>query len=468
MHSILSQRGRLLTRGIGSDSIGVLKLSAAVLCAAFLTATSGYAADEAKGPLTTELTPVGAERSANKEGTIPAWTGGLQGPPKGWVPERGYIDPFPVDKPLYVIDSKNLEANRAKLSEGLQELVAGPGNFQIPVYVTRRTVGLPSAIVDAVGREAGNIKLSGDSLLGRSASTVPFPAPKTGEEVMWNHRLRYRGGVEEHEEYWYAVRDGKIQARAGLRQRLAENASLDTPTANGILFVRGRFVVPETMSHDEFFVHETIDSTEDARNWWVVNDSQRRARRLTAPGYDDLPVGVEELRTRDQTDAFNGALNRYDWKLVGKRELVVPYNTYKLSDKRLAVDHVLGARSVKADFMRYELHRVWVVEATLKTGMRHLYPKRTFYVDEDSWSVVLEDVYDSRGKLWRTAIHGLIQFYDVQAPGYRVNIWHDLTNGAYLVGGLELESKTPRKFEAKANLAEFSPGQQSNNKEGVK
>ena len=466
----------LVFSGIRAPDVGSLVRSTKALVgvtvasALVLSAASTWAADASSDSV--ELTALGAERQASKDGSIPAWDGGLQQPPKGWSPDRGYVDPFPSDKPLFTIDAKNIEAHKGKLSPGLQALVAGSGDVRLPVYQTRRTAAVPSWVADVAKREAGNIRMSGDSILGRNQSTVPFPEPKSGAEVMWNHRLRYRGGVDEHDEFWYPVRDGKIQNKVGFRQRVAENTALDTPTPNGMIFVRGRFFTPPMLAHTEVIIHETLDASEDSRNWWVLNDAQKRPRRLNAAGYDDVPQGVNELRTRDQSDAFNGSLNRYDWNLVGKKELIVPYNIFKLSDKRLAVEHVLGARSIKPDFMRYELHRVWIVEATLKPGMRHMYPKRTFYVDEDSWSVLLEDIYDSRGSLWRVAVHGLTQFYDVQVPAYRVNIWHDLTNGAYLVGGLDIESKTVRKFETKANLAEFMPtssaANNTNNKEGAK
>ena len=474
LHGSSASQERVLFRGSHySEAFArqATSLVAAVMMMALMLASVPTSAAE---DVTDEvaLTVSGAERQANKDGSIPGWDGGLQQPPRGWSPDRGYVDPFPTDRPLFVIDSKNIGDHRAKLSPGLQALVSGSGDVRLPVYQSRRTAAIPTWVTDVAKKEAANISLSGETILGRNQSTIPFLTPKSGVEVMWNHRLRYRGGVDEHDEFWYPVRGGKIHSKVGFRQRVAENSALDTPTPNGIAFVRGRFFTPPTLAHTEVIIHETLEASEDSRNWWVLNDAQKRLRRLSAAGYDDIPQGVEDLRTRDQSDAFNGSFNRYDWKLVGKKELIVPYNIFKLSDKRLAIEHVLGARSIKPDFMRYELHRVWVVEATLKPGMRHLYPKRTFYVDEDSWSVLLEDIYDSRGELWRVAVHGLTQFYDVQVPAYRVNIWHDLTNGAYLVAGLDIESKTVRKFATKASLADFLPtpaaAKNTKNKEGAK
>ncbi|MNE33521.1 hypothetical protein D3C80_1271940 [compost metagenome] len=163
------------------------------------------------------------------------------------------------------------------------------------------------------------------------------------------------------------------------------------------------------------------------------------------------------MRVTDQYDGYNGAPDRYDWKLVGKQEIYVPYNAYKLSDKTLKYDAILQKGTINADLMRYELHRTWVVEGTLKTGQKHIYGKRVMYLDEDSWSLLVEDAYDTRGQLWRVGVHPLIQFYDVGVPWYRANIWHDLSNGNYLVGGLDNEVRQPWKFGTKGRQAEFQP-----------
>ena len=426
--------------------------------AAWCVGASGALADEQKPWPAAGLTPIGAEMGANAEGTIPAWDGGLLRPPRAWSPDRPYVDPFPSDQPVARISAANLDAWRGKLSPGTQALLAADPEYYLALFPTRRTATLPLSVVLAARKEAPGIAVSGDTLTGRTVSTIPFPQPKSGVEVMWNHRLRWRGGSGEHDEVWYAVRDHQIVSRASYNERYVENGGLSSPTASGVIYVRGSFTAPPTLAGNTYFVHDTLDASDEARNWWLVNAAQKRARRLPVPGYDDTPDGVGELRTRDQHDGYNGAFNRYEWKLVGKQELVVPYNTYELFDKRLRAEHVFGAHSIKPDFMRFELHRVWVVEATLKPGMRHVYAKRVFYVDEDSWNLLVEDVYDGRGKLWRVALHGLVQYYDAMVPWYAVNIWHNLITGAYLVGGVDFETPTRRRFGVTNRLADFQPG----------
>ena len=164
------------------------------------------------------------------------------------------------------------------------------------------------------------------------------------------------------------------------------------------------------------------------------------------------------MRTSDQFDAWNGAPDRYDWKLIGKKEIYIPYNAFRLGDKKLKYkDDIIRTGTINSDLMRYELHRVWEVEANLKPGSKHIYGKRVFYLDEDTWTVVYEDAYDTRKQLWRIGEHPMMQFYDVKIPYFRANLWHDLNSGAYYAAGLDNEIKTPWDWNQKGKWADFQP-----------
>jgi hypothetical protein len=219
----------------------------------------------------------------------------------------------------------------------------------------------------------------------------------------------------------------------------------------------GFYTAPATLQGTVYLVHESIDQVKQPRQAWVYNAGQRRVRRAPDLAYDNVADGTEAMRVTDQFDAYNGAPDRYEWKLVGKKEMYVPYNAYKLSDKKLKYADIIQKNTINSSLMRYELHRVWVVEGTLKPGQKHIYGKRTFYLDEDSWVVVQEDAYDGQGQLWRVGVHPVIQFYDAMTPWYRANIWHDLSNGNYLVSSLDNEVKTPWKFGTKGNWSDFQP-----------
>ncbi len=48
----------------------------------------------------------------------------------------------------------------------------------------------------------------------------------------------------------------------------------------------------------------------------------------------------------------------------------------------------------------------------MREGTSHIYAKRTFYVDEDSWQIMAVDNYDQRGELWRVQEGHQVQAYD--------------------------------------------------------
>ena len=77
--------------------------------------------------------------------------------------------------------------------------------------------------------------------------------------------------------------------------------------------------------------------------------------------------------TVDEVRIFNGSAQRYNWNIVGKKELYIPYNTARLHANDLKYASMLTPGHINPDNMRYELHRVWVLEGVLKPGNRHLY-----------------------------------------------------------------------------------------------
>lgn len=404
-----------------------------------------------------DLTPIGAERAGNADGAIPAWDGGLTQPPAGWTPQQGYVDPFPNDKPLFTITAANAAQYESKLTAGQVALLRKHPQYRINVYPTRRTAALPKDVTDRVAAQAGKVKLQGFGLQDLGGSTTPFPIPENGLEVIWNHLVRYLGGGVVRAGHSFPVRSNGDFYKIGFKSQRIYAQNVENSEPNRLFYALGYFTEPATLRGTIFLVHEPVDQVAEQRSAWIYNSGARRVRRAPDLAYDGVNDGSEGMIVTDQVDAYNGAPDRFDWKLLGKREMYVPYNTYKLSDKTLKYKEIIGKGTINADLVRYELHRVWVVEATLKPGQRHIYPRRTFYIDEDSWSVLAEDAYDSRGGLWRAALHGFIQCYDADVPWYRFGIVHDLTSGGYITGGFDNEIKEPMQFGAKGRLTDFSP-----------
>ena len=408
-----------------------------------------------------ELTPVGAERAGNADGTIPAWDGGITKPPAGYTPGRHYVDPFASDRPLFTITQQNAAQYAAKLSDGHQALLKAYPSFKLNVYPTRRSASLPGRIYDAIGKNVGRARLvNGGNGVEGAIGGPAFPMPSSGVEVIWNHLLRYRGDAvrrwvtqatptrggqytpvqfDEETYFLYSLKDIKPDA-----------------LSNRILYFKQTVTAPARLAGGILLVHETLDQVKKPRDAWLYNPGQRRVRRAPQVAYDNPGTAADNMRTSDQLDMFNGAPDRYEWKLVGKREVYVPYNSYKLQDPGVKYKDIVTPLHLNPDALRYELHRVWVVEATLRPGERHIYKKRVFYVDEDSWQILLVDQYDNRDQLWRVSEGHPINFYDVPTLWTAAEAHIDLQAGRYVVMGLFSESKV-HDFTVKLADAEFTP-----------
>lgn len=405
------------------------------------------------------LTYSGAIKEGNSSGTIPAWTGGLNAPPPNWDKKRGYTDPFSSEKPLFTITKENSSKYSKHLTNGQAALLKSVKNFRMPVYASHRTTVLPTEIISDVVNEVGKAKIVSHSIVGRNVSHIPFPTPKTGEQAIYNFLMRYLGNGYEREYSWFPVRPGKKYYRVGFRDKgVMAQGMKPSQVAKGLNYAfYANFTAPSTLVGTVYLVHDFVDTMKNRRAAWIYSAGARRVRRAPDLEYDNIADGTEGMRTTDQYNAFNGATDRYNWRLVGRKEFYVPYNTYKITDKKYKYSDVISDGTVNADLMRYELHRVWVVEATLKSDSKHIYGKRVFYLDEDSWSILGEDSYDIRGSLWRVGIHGLIQAYDKLVPWPNILMWHDLTNGNYLVTHLDNEVKKPIKFDINERWSNFQP-----------
>ncbi|MGY4493220.1 DUF1329 domain-containing protein [Pseudomonas sp. TE3610] len=442
-----------------------LKLSGAfVLLSLFMTPVQ--AADPAGGTqLGTTLTPLGAQQAGNAAGTIPAWTGGLLTPPAGYAGSgHHHIDPYPADKPLFTITAANLARYRQHLSPGQVALFeAYPESFRMPVYTTRRSGAAPQWLYDNTRHNAANAVLSpdGNGFSGAQGG-IPFPIPSSGVEALWNHIARYRGIYVERRAAEVAVqRNGSyvpiVSRQQGLFRFYDPQPAADS--ADNILFYyMNQIRSPARLAGGVVLVHETLDQVREPRQAWAYNAGQRRVRRAPTLAYD-TPIGTADgLRTADDTDLFNGSPDRYDWQLVGKQELYIPYNNYRLGQPSVKYADLLKPGHLNPDLLRYELHRVWVVEGTLKKGQRHLYAKRRLYLDEDSWQAAVVDQYDGRGELWRVSMGYLKNFYELPTTWSALDVFHDLQARRYSVQGLDSEEASTVDFSRPIpSASEFGP-----------
>ena len=436
---------------------GVLTLS--------LLATSVMAAvspDEA-AKLGNTLTPVGAEMAGNADGSIPAWTGGLPAN-AGAVDPRGFLaDPFANEQPLFTITAQNVEQYKDKLTPGqLAMFKRYPESYKMPVYPTHRSASLPAAVLEATKQNAVNTNMvEGGNGLENFQTANPFPIPQNGLEVIWNHITRYRGGsVRRLVTQATPQPNGSyslvyFQDEFVFRDALTDYDS--SKSSNVLFYFKQRVTAPSRLAGNVLLVHETLDQVKEPRLAWLYNAGQRRVRRAPQVSYDGPGTAADGLRTSDNLDMYNGAPDRYDWKLEGKKEIYIPYNAYKLDSPSLKYSDIIKAGHINQDLTRYELHRVWHVTATLKSGERHIYAKRDFYIDEDTWQAALIDHYDGRGTLWRVAEAHAQYYYDKQVPWYTVETLYDLLSGRYLALGMKNEEKQAYDFNYKAASSDFTP-----------
>ncbi len=404
------------------------------------------------------LTAIGAESAANKAGTIPSYKGGL----KADVNANPMTDIFANETPLFTITAANVAQHKDQLSDGQLALFKKyPDTYNMPVYKTHRTAAYPQAVYNKAKSNATSTQLAdgGNGILNFD-EVIPFAIPKSGVEVIWNHVSRYRGGSMELNTAQIPVQLSGLFTPVRIRGTMVVPHYLadgyNSKKDDNVLFYYTQAIKsPARLTGNVLLVHETIDQVAQPRMAWTYNAGQRRVRRAPQVGYDAPGSASEGLRTADQTDMFNGAPDRYDWKLVGKKEMYIPYNSYKIAEPKLKYADIVGTAHINQDYTRYELHRVWQVEATLKEGKRHVYGKRTFYIDEDSWQIAIADHYDNRGELWRVSEGHAMQFVNANTPMYASSTSYDLFSGRYMVQ-LSNEERDAFKFGVQVKRKAFT------------
>ncbi|OLF53434.1 DUF1329 domain-containing protein [Pseudomonas chlororaphis] len=411
-----------------------------------------------------DLTPLGAEKAGNAAGTIPSWTGGITQAPAGYQSGRHRSDPFAADKPLFTITKANLEQYKANLTPGEIALFnTYPDSFQMPVYPSRRSGSAPQWVYDNTLKNATSAKLAqGGYGFVDAFGGIPFALPQSGLEALWNHIARYRGSYLTHRSSEAAVqRDGSftpVTTQYDVLFRYYQQGGNFSALNNTLFYYQTVVKAPARLAGTASLVRETLDQVKEPRQAWSYNPGQRRVRRAPLFAYDTPGSTTDGLRTIDDQDMFNGAPDRFDWTLVGKKEIYIPYNNYRISSPEVKYKELIGPGHITPRYTRYELHRVWVVEGKLKPGARHLYSRRTLYLDEDSWSAAATEQYDSRGELWRVSMAYLTNTYELPAIGSALDVFHDLQSRRYMVQWLDNEEAGTADFSQPAPDEEyFSP-----------
>jgi Protein of unknown function (DUF1329) len=420
--------------------------------------------EEAKR-LETDLTPMGAERAGNAAGTIPAWDGGLTAPPPGieYAPGTHLRDPYADDKPLFTVNAANMAQYEGQLTDIHKELLkAYPDSYFMNVYQSRRSCAYPQFIYDAAKRNAVNGKLTNDGN-GFTGATmaIAFPIPQSGREVLWNHELRYQGHlVTRHSAAAAPTKNGDFTMDTTLEQWIYHytNPELAKPEDmnNVLLHFMRRGISPTSNAGTIQVMHNTLDHVAEKRRGWFYRPGERKVKPVIGAEYDNVIPSSEGIRFNDTFNIFNGGGDRYDWELTGKQEKLIAYNTFRLASPELQYKDILHKQHLNPEPVRYELHRVWVVDAKLKPGKQHNFAaSRRIYFDEDSWAGVAAVMYDAGGKLSRVQETHIYNYYDQPLCNIASDVIYDIGGGRYHIVGLR-NQEAPVTFNLQDEPETFS------------
>jgi len=415
------------------------RLSIALASLLAFGATMQYASAQEADRLGNDLTVLGGEKAASKDGMIPAWAPGDVGQGWSYGKKRADFWKYKGEKPTVSIDAGNVDKFADKLTPGQVAFIKQTKGYRMDVYPPHRNCSAPDFFAENTKKNVSTAKLGADgwSLAQATLPGTPFPIPKTGAEVMWNFKMRYRGvGIElPSNTTVVSPRKGSsdwIEAVSVQTLYFPWGAKGSKPLSDlppVEYFTYYAYKAPTALAGQGLV--QTVYTDKVSETFYYF-PGQRRVRRMPSYAYDAPQIGFENQYTMDQPLLFNGTIDRFDWKVAGKKEIYVPYNNVNMFDPGAKLHDVLGENFVSPDYRRYELHRVWVVEATVKSGTRHISPKRTFYVDEDSWNILVAEDYDTQGKLWKLREGYITPVYETGSCDVLPFVQYDLTDGRYV------------------------------------
>ncbi|KWH25747.1 hypothetical protein WL99_23240 [Burkholderia cepacia] len=408
-----------------------------------------------------EFTSAGAERAASKDGLVPAF-GDREAAPAGWEygKPRGDFWEYRSEKPLYSIDAANVDKYANLLSPGQVQLIRRKKGYRMDVYPSHRECHAPE-IVDQNSREnlsAAKLSADGETIQTAVFPGVPFPQPKNGAEAILNYEMRYRGEAVEWPQVVTSISPGAgntdwIDA-VGPQIAYSPTGKLGKTTPQRVdqmsLAVYFSTISPAALAGQAFVQRQYFDRASETFYYFP---GQRRVRRMPAYTHDAPLIGMENQYLVDEANMFNGSLDRFNWKLVGKKEMIVPYNAFGMYAFKDRLHDVAARGGISPDHRRYEVHRVWVVEATLKPTARHVTSKKVFYLDEDSWLALIGEDYDAQGKLWKVRESYPIPVWEIGGTcDNEPLVQYDLINGRYVFDGSSVgQGKDLRWYERTAD-----------------
>jgi hypothetical protein len=413
--------------------------------------------------LNTTLTPVGAERAGNADGTIPAWTGGYISVAPDYVAGQPRPDPFAADRPLFSITAANYRDYADRLPDGQRQLFQKFADYRMDIYPTRRSAAAPQAVYDAIRANLTRAEPAPEGIrygLRGAVGGIPFPIPENGYEIVWNHLLAYWGPArEDYIQNYFMSANGTLELTNQYREIVDFPYYYPdaTPDGFGAYYFKRREVsdAPEALAGRGYLSWQSSNVAHDHPQAWQYLPHERRVRKSPTLSYDTPTPDGAGIESFDDYYIFSGSPDRYAFKLVGKQEMYIPYNNNRFH--ALPIARVAGPRHAEPGALRYELHRVWVVDGTLIAGERHTVPHRRLYIDEDTWFAVYGDGWDADGHPWKFSMGTMYLVPDLPAVVLGSEFIYDLQGGGYILSFTFNDEKVQFRPTPPHKPSEFSP-----------
>ncbi len=450
-------------------NLGMMAAGTAAAVAAGLPkpARATVTADQAAA-LKTTLTPFGAERAGNADGSIPAWTGGLTETASGWTDGTPQPDYFASDAALLTINASNVAQYGDALPVGVVNMINKHADFYVKVYPTHRTAAAPQWVYDNTSQNAAAAQLDSrggrfgfHGAFGGIAFPILDPDPAVaGPQVIWNHLTRWDGAAYKWAVSAYII-SGKNVSLGGTYWLHCYYPYYDQSGSaanfNGWYeYIHLDYIAPPVLVGQVLMEWSPTNALDQPSQAWELLNGQGRVRKAPELTYDTPTATGGGIANYDEAYGFYGSPDRYNWTYLGKKELYIPYNNNALANSDPG--KVVGPEFLDPSVVRYEKHRVHIVDAVLAPGERHTIPHRRFYLDEDNWHVMAVDEYDAAGNYLK-----LVLCYNINVPNLPGTLYlnssvHNLQTDQYTVGtGAFFNGKYPGYYFGRQDPKLFNP-----------
>jgi len=307
------------------------------------------------------------------------------------------------------VDTSNIDQVAQFFPEGFVSVMKDPERWFAPpegfylMITPYKPAAETSGVIAATKQYAPTVKTDAEGRITNYTDIAgcPFPNPKTGLELAYNFECNTRGDT--YHSRWAPLPNTNPRTRT---DRIADEefwemffihrCDLDpkpnyTDNPKGIH--RGQlmhmYLPPEMLNSRLLTVRFIDDSKPD--DSYLYYAQFRRIRRLSTAERTNAIDGTDQIY--DDGYMWDSPVHRNTYKLIGKKDMLVPRHTDPTQSKRIMGQGMPNNIS-------YERCNMYVVEAVNKDPS-YIYKKRVWYIDPETYLILWQEMWDSYGKYWK-------------------------------------------------------------------